>query len=234
MVSNLDEYGKSHVMLPIVGLIGLGIGGVVGYIIGIRHASRFELIDSIPHEVPKQLKFNVDDIDGYINEHNSSKHIEEVHEFVEPDNDGPLAHMQTNLKEERRSIFSVSDSDGEWDYEKETASRSPEKPYVLHRDEFYNDEMDFTQITLTYYGGDDIMVDQDDTPIYGYSEVVGPLMFGHGSDDPNVFYVRNETRRTEYEVLNDPGSYSIEVLGLEYDDDIAQKGPQVRKFRLEE
>jgi hypothetical protein len=39
------------------------------------------------------------------------------------------------------------------------------------------------------------------------------LVFGHGSGDPNVVYIRNEKLQAEYEVLRDPGSYEIEVLG---------------------
>lgn len=112
-----------------------------------------------------------------------------------------------------RSIFAGTDS--EWDYEKELQTRTSSEPYVLHKDEFYANELDYVQVTLTYYNGDDILVDEDDTPVYNYHQVVGQTKFGHGSGDPNVVYVRNDKRKAEYEILFDPGMYSKEVLGLD-------------------
>lgn len=111
-----------------------------------------------------------------------------------------------------------AETDNEWDMEEELKKRSSDQPYVLHRDEFYAEENDFTQVTLTYYAGDDILVDQEDKPIYNYSNVVGDLLFGHGSGDPKVFHVRNEKLECEYEILRDEGLYSVEVLGLEIED----------------
>lgn len=111
-----------------------------------------------------------------------------------------------------RNVFAGSDD--EWDYDTEVKSRSSSAPYILHKDEFYADELNYAQITLTYYSGDDILVDEEEAPIYNHNQIVGPMKFGHGSGDPNVFYIRNDKRRAEYEILKDPGMYSVEVLGL--------------------
>jgi hypothetical protein len=132
------------------------------------------------------------------------------------------------------NVFNVH-LDGEWDYEIECSTRTPEKPYVLHRREFFDDELGYDQITLSYYEEDDILTDDLDTPIYNYSETVGELKFGHGSGDPNVVYIRNERLRAEYEVLFSSGSYQLEVLGTEFQkkmesDDLKHSA---RKFRLE-
>lgn len=113
----------------------------------------------------------------------------------------------------RRNAFAVDDDD--WNYESEVRNRTEVMPYILHKDEFYADEKEYSQITLTYYAGDNILVDEDDTPVYNHERVVGPMRFGHGSADPNVFYVRNDVRKAEYEILRDSGLYSVEVLGLE-------------------
>lgn len=110
-----------------------------------------------------------------------------------------------------KSIF----DDDDWDYAVEVAKRTEDEPYVLHKDEFYGEEKDYTQITLTYYAGDNIMCDQDDSPIYNHELITGPLRFGHGSGDPNVVHVRNDKLKAEYEILFDPGLYSVQVLGLE-------------------
>jgi hypothetical protein len=107
-----------------------------------------------------------------------------------------------------------------WDYEEEMANRTEDKPYVIHRDEFYGEEKGYTQMTLTYYEGDNIMVDEEDVPVYNFEESVGPMRFGHGTDDPNVFHVRNDYREAEFEIIRDRGHYSAEVLGLEIENQI--------------
>lgn len=127
-------------------------------------------------------------------------------EFIEPTLSPEPVELVT------KSIF----DDKTWDYQKEILSRSKDKPYILHKDEFYAEEYDYTQTTLTYYAGDNIMVDQEDSPIYNHETITGPLKFGHGSPtDPNVVHVRNDKLKAEYEILFDPGLYSVEILGLE-------------------
>lgn len=119
-----------------------------------------------------------------------------------------------------RNIFVSEGIDSDWDYEKELANRDSTHPYILHQDEYMNDEMGFTQSTLTYYDGDQILADEQDVPVYNHERVVGELKFGHGSNDPNVVYVRNENARAEYEILLFSGYFEREVLGLEADAEI--------------
>ncbi len=109
------------------------------------------------------------------------------------------------------SIFAQDD---EWNYAQEIRDRDPSEPYVIHKDEFYSEERGFTQTTLTYYAGDNILVDEEDAPIYNHDSVTGPLLFGHGSGDPKVVHIRNEKRKAEYEVVREPGLYSEEILGI--------------------
>ncbi len=115
--------------------------------------------------------------------------------------------------------------------------RSDKQPYVLHKDEFFADENGYSQITLTYYAGDNILVDESDVPIYNHVDVVGDLLFGHGSGDPKTVYIRNDKQHAEYEVLHDEGLYSQEVLGLEIENNLRVqeiKHSHNRKFRLDE
>lgn len=132
----------------------------------------------------------------------------------------------------KKNIFAHTDE--EWDREEEIKSRTPEEPYVIHKDEFYADEMDFTQTTLTYYAGDNIMTDEEDVPIYNHENITGPLKWGHGSGDPNTFHVRNEKRKAEYEIIRHEGLYSVEILALEIEDNARESDIQhfrVGKFR---
>lgn len=125
----------------------------------------------------------------------------------------------------------------DWDYDTEIKRRESNHVYVIHVDEFFGRELDYDQNTLTYYNGDDIMADDQNTPVYGWQSIVGELKFGYGSNDRNVVYVRNEDRKCEYEILYDPGSFSTEVLGIYAEDateeDEIRHSRSLLKFRLE-
>lgn len=126
----------------------------------------------------------------------------------EPLPDGPIEHV--NVFE--RSV------NGEWNYEEQLAARVGEDIYVIHQDEFFNNEMEgYSQTTITYYAGDDILTDSADVPVYGHEGIIGELKFGFGSDDEDTFYVRNDRLKAEYEILRDPGRFSEIILGLEAD-----------------
>jgi len=112
-------------------------------------------------------------------------------------------------------VNNVFTNDGdEWDYKTELEKRDKADPYVIHVDEFVADEMGWdSQSTLTWYEKDQILTDSHDKPVYNHAELVGELRFGHGSNDANVVYIRNERLQCEYEVLRDEGSYEEIVLG---------------------
>ena len=133
------------------------------------------------------------------------------------------------------NIFKSESVSMDWDYELEKENRTMDKPYILHQDEYFSKETEYSQSTLTYYSGDDILVDEQEVPIYNYKDVVGELNFGHGSDDPNVVYVRNDKLSGEYEVIKDSGLYEIEVLGNEYESILEKHDlkPNIMKFRDE-
>lgn len=131
------------------------------------------------------------------------------------------------------NIFGNNTTDN-WDYASELEERTPEHPYIIHRDEFFGQESGYDQTTITYYEGDDILCDEKDQPIYNPDKVVGTLIFGHGSQDPNIVYVRNDHFQAEYEVLRDSGHYQIEVLGaqiVEEGEERDIKHSRILKFR---
>jgi hypothetical protein len=121
-------------------------------------------------------------------------------------------------------VFVDAEVDDDWDYEVELQNRDPVYPYIIHRDEFFNDEMGYgdkgDQRTFTFYAGDEILTDEKDIPIYDQVARVGTLRFGHGSGDPNLVYVRNEKEQEEYEIVLDDGAYEIVVLGGQVADDM--------------
>lgn len=131
------------------------------------------------------------------------------------------------------NIFPQDDDDWKWELELDARRANPGKPYILHRDEYYHNEDDLDQVTITYYEGDSILTDDGDVPVYDPEKIVGQLAFGHGSGDPNICYVRNDKLGVEYEVLRDRGYYQVEVLGEEMATDIERKDLKhsITKFR---
>lgn len=107
-----------------------------------------------------------------------------------------------------------------WDYASELSKRDPSKPYIIHQDEYKNSEKGFNHVAYTYYAVDDVLVDEDDTPIPHADIVVGQdnLRFGHGTDDVDVVFVRNEHMELEMEICRTHQSYEEEVLGHDRDE----------------
>lgn len=140
------------------------------------------------------------------------------------------------IDEPDTSITVVAEEDDDWDWEAEKSTRTPTEPYIIHRDEFFADDMGYSQSQLDYYQGDDILTDEMSKPIYGHSAMVGPLRFGHGSGDPTVVYIRNELLEHEYEVVLSYGRYEEEVLGLSIDEEYSAqdlKHSKVQRFRMD-
>ncbi len=109
-----------------------------------------------------------------------------------------------------------------WDYEAELLAREGQTIFVIHADEYNAQEEDYTQITLTYYEGDDLMADENNEMVTNHERTVGKLRFGHGSNDPNLCYIRNVEREADYEILRHTGKFTEEVMGLEFESERAQ------------
>lgn len=115
-----------------------------------------------------------------------------------------------------RNIFeddNPEENPDEW--ERELTARSNDRPYILAKEEFLQAEAGYSQVTLTYYEGDDTLADERDQPINDVDYTIGPmnLRFGYHSDDKNVVYIRNDKLGLEFEVLRSFGKYAEEVLG---------------------
>jgi hypothetical protein len=119
-----------------------------------------------------------------------------------------------------RTAEAEKDKDDGWSYPRELAQRTPDKPYIIHQDEFHSNETGFQQVTYSYYAGDGVMTDEQDNVIGNVQNLIGEdnLRWGHGSDDMNVVHIRNSELELEFEVCRTPKSYEQEVLGLEHSD----------------
>lgn len=141
---------------------------------------------------------------------------EEMEALIDSDSFVMLPSLPEEDEEDVQESRNIFDGDGDdtWDYELERRNRSADAPYIIHEDEFVGDEMGYdSRSTLTWYEGDEILTDSQDTPIYDPASIVGELRWGHGSNASNVVFVRNEKLKAEYEILRDPSSYEDTVLG---------------------
>lgn len=212
MNEKLSKFLKNPVKVSIpVSIISLGVGIGIGYFMAKR---KKEVEIHVVPSVEKSFESVSMETITAVHEETEKKEAKRRH---------PTGNVEVNevietphpIEIVAQNIFAKNDDD--WNQEEEEQTRTIDKPYIVTKEEFWNEERreeGYSQTTLTYYAGDDIMADQEEKPIYNYDAVVGPLRFGHGADDVSTFYVRNDKLKAEYEILRDSGSYEEQVLGL--------------------
>ncbi|UVK59344.1 membrane protein [Gordonia phage Pherobrine] len=107
----------------------------------------------------------------------------------------------------------------------DTSSRGSGRPYIISVSEFMDNDTEYNQNTLSYYEGDNVLTDEADQPISNVEGIVGMKnleLFGDGSGDPNIVFVRNDKMQVDFEIARSFGTYAEEVLGV---------APQQRKGR---
>lgn len=137
---------------------------------------------------------------------------------------------ETQLVEVARNVFTDSSPTKDFDYEKEIEKRDPDRPYVISKAEFEQDEFSYDQAEYTFYEGDGVLTNERDQVIDNQEDVVGIqnlTMFGYGSEDANMVYIRNVKIGLDCLILRSQGEYAKEVLGfIEH-----SHKPTLRRFR---
>ena len=90
-------------------------------------------------------------------------------------------------------------------------------PHLVDEEEFLANETGFTQATLTWYQGDEVLCDEKDEPIQEIDLAVGRQnlkRFEALSEDQHTIYVRNSKLNMEFEINRSTGKYVEEILGL--------------------
>ena len=133
-----------------------------------------------------------------------------------PASDGDTTDDTDDLTEAVQNIFDKADEiDNE--YELEIASMGMDYPHVISQGEYFQNEDEYEQVTLTYYEGDDILADEKDEVVSDVERVIGliNLKFGYRSGDENLVYVKNNSLKLLFEVARSHGKYSVEVMGFD-------------------
>lgn len=128
------------------------------------------------------------------------------------------------------NVFSNGDQE-QPDYEALRRLRSPDRPYILTQYEFMTNEVENKQSALSYFAGDEQLVDEHDEVIRDYEDVVGEdnlKHFGVWSNDPRIVYIRNERLAMDFEIALHDDSYSSVVLGFDEDEPIEEPMPRRR------
>lgn len=119
--------------------------------------------------------------------------------------------------EELHNIFTDAEVQVEFDLEAELLKRTEEAPYVISVQEYMEGEKGYEQETLTYFEGDDVLADSRDNMIEEVEATVGHdnlERFGHGSNDKNLVYIRNDRQELDMEIIRSQGDFAKEVLGF--------------------
>ena len=225
------DWGKVNMFIG-----GTGFGSVLGFIFGYRYGkqkTKAEALKEAEVEIAKVRAFYHEryesevpakpDLDKVVEERGYSTKVkaEDLIERptrppvpVQPAVPAPVQHPTRN-------------ADKSWDYDAEIAQRDKNHPYVIHQNEFNEEFPEYTQVTWTYYAGDDILADERDEVVARPELVVGDKnlkRFGDGADDPNVVFVRNDRIEMEFEICRSFKAYKVEVEGLDPEDVEADQG----------
>ncbi len=212
----LEETVNREVLIGIAGAAGgLLAGGALGYFLARRNL-----------EV-KYAKFADQEIAEMREHYRESKAIAAIPKPDLQDVVEELGYVEPKQEEappivieaETTNIFVNAEPESEWVWADELRQRSEGAPYIIHKDEFTQNEREYTQSTLTYFEEDDVLCDERDTPIDDREEMIGLDLFerfGHGSGDANILFVRNPIREIDIEIIKSSGSYAEEVHGLKH------------------
>jgi hypothetical protein len=192
-----------------IALVGAGlcIGGGTGYIIArkqleAKYEALFqEEVDSV-HKMAQRFT-------DRIKEHNTPSELAEKLHPEEYDTDTEVIvdgeHTEINIF---RNEPPLPEAD-------------PENPYIISLEEFMADEFNHEQGVLTWFAGDETLMDEKEEIIPDVESVVGVdnlAHFGWASRDENVLYVRNQRLSLDLEITRNPGKYSVTVMGADPDD----------------
>ena len=119
----------------------------------------------------------------------------------------PNETVRYNIFKNEREIEENVEDDVE-DYSDHPTEGIAEEPYTISPDLFVNDKKYFDKITLEYYEGNDMLVEEMTNEPVDIDYAIGReslRMFGEFEKD--LVYVRNERISTDYEVYHYSGSF---------------------------
>lgn len=85
----------------------------------------------------------------------------------------------------------------------------------------YSTNDEYEKQDLVFYEEDSALVNSDyDGTLIDIDKIIGKYALSHFGDNSyrdDTVYVRDEKNRIDYQIVRVPGSYALEVLGIDYD-----------------
>ena len=240
VATNLEEVAEATRRINALAVKYTTVGMVAGFAVGFYFGHKL-MKAKIHAEVLKEAEEQIEQIREYYKQRITREEKPDLEQIVEER--GYATEPERLLRPPVPIIVqppvvvidgTQPSEDPDWIWPREMASRSPEQPYIIHEQEFMGNETGYSQTQYMYYAGDNMLVDTDDKPVVNGDQIVGPdnLRFGHGSEDANVVFVRNEKLELEMEIARDPGSFEEIVLGkTRPDEDGLEHSSQTRPAR---
>lgn len=126
-----------------------------------------------------------------------------IEESAQTNNEEP-EEMPSEKKQDREEYSIIIENHG---YSEEAYEKA-ERPYIITPNEFGEFE-DYTVVSLTYYEGNGVLADDLDEPIEDISGTVGTDAVNHfGEYEEDSVFVRNDRRKTDYEINRDYGDWT--------------------------
>lgn len=223
----------------VIGVATASIGGGVGYILGKRTTETVTATTTETHieyetvvECEK-CKARSDEQHGVV-----KIVVEEGYAAIDDQADPQVIYaeqLNAQAAEDASRVLDPEPEEETFPDEEDLEDRSPDTPYVITKSEWDAQESGLPQMSLSWYAGDKILVDEQVVPIPKPEVVVGQLPFGKASGDSNTVYIRNEALQAEYEVIRLDSSYTIDILGMEAEEEAEAEdlkhSNQLMKFR---
>lgn len=234
-------------------VIGLGTGLFVGYQLAKRHLepkyaaiAEAEIEEAREHyqKLTKKAEFPTvaDAASALLPDAENAFQAYRGHKVVEIEEDEHGLRVKTTLDSEvpaepeikKSNVFidNLPINPDDWDYEREEEQRVGDAPYIIHEDEFNENEPDYSDTALTFFAKDRVLIDEETQEVVeDVEDIVGERnlhKFGHGAKSPNMLFVRNPKHGLNIEITRSSGSYVRDVLGMDDEDDEA---PTPRKRR---
>jgi hypothetical protein len=218
------KVGRTHVISLFSAGSGLLAGGVAGYLL-CRHRLSREFEERLSEEIAAIKRHYRP---GACQHETGAPYIGPAD--VHSDDQGSDLESEDDPEYDGESAVDDDDesatSDEDWGVGAESESQ-PEvsdgirgdtsKPYDITLEQFTDPpDLGWQQITIKYYAGDKILVDEQDKPIPDIKRTVGNVRedtFGDkDSDQPGIKYVRNHKLQVDFEIIRDERAYIDAVL----------------------
>lgn len=199
-------------------LISAGVGAAIAWYVAKEkyHREAVEQVQEVKDYYKERAAIDILDSDDVEVEGDDPEvEVEEAEEEeVFPDSE----EYKKNLEVYGRSNIAADHPDDmpQTPYNKKFTRPSGDPIYLIPREVFYSDEDNFEKETLTWYAGDDVMVDFYEEVMTDYQGTVGDSFqdaFVKNGPTRDA-WVRNERLQVDYEITLHEGDYTEIVLGF--------------------